>query len=266
MNHPGTPNPATPLDGSAPGSQRESPFTKDGGKIIDFHGKEIDPSDRLPETSWAPEPEPKGQQKEKPSRDRERLTGARGHGDHGSSRASPGNRMSMLSGSASASPLTLSNSSTGPATPMDNSPPVPGPLVRNRLQKRPTASQQRPQSMIMLSSSAHHQSFSNIPAPGPTSPGGFGAGSPGMYSGGSPNAYGGGSPGSFGGPSPAGYGSTRGSFSGATGAPPIPAKVPINHGFGNDDFNALSEELSTIDIGSSATRHRVGKGRLLGFR
>jgi hypothetical protein len=255
LNHPGTPNIATSLDGSAPGSRRDSPYSsREDGKIIDFHGKEIDPSDRLPETSWAPEPEPKGRLKEKPARERERLTGARGPVEYGSNRASPGNRMSMLSGSASASPLTGGKSSTGPATPMDNSPTVSGPLVRNRLQKRPAASQ-RPQSMVMLPSSAHQQPFQNIPTPGPVSPGGFGAG-----------GYGSGSPGAYGSGSPGGYGGARGSFDALAGPPPIPAKVPINDGFGNDDLRALSEEMQNIDIGAPSTRARVGKGRLLGFR
>jgi hypothetical protein len=258
LNHPGTPNPATPLDGSAPGSQRDSPYSsREDGKIIDFHGKEIDPSDRLPETSWAPEPEPKGRLKEKPARERERLTGARGPGEFGSNRPSPGSRMSMLSNSASASPLTGGKSSTGPGTPMDNSPTVSGPLVRNRLQKRP-ASSQRPQSMVMLPSSAHQQPFQNIPTPGPASPGGFGAGSSGGYGSGSLSGYGGGSPG--------GYGGERGSFGASAGPPPIPAKVPINDGFGNDDLRALSEEMQNIDIGAPTTRARVGKGRMLGFR
>jgi hypothetical protein len=262
MNHPGTPNPARSMDGSAPGSQRESPFTGEAGKIVDFHGNVIDPSDRLPETSWAPEPEPKGKAKEKPARERERLTGARGHVEspYGSSRASPGGgRMSMLSGSASASPLTGGNSSTGPGTPMDNSPTVgtSGPLVRNRLQKRPTA--QRPQSMVMLPSSAHQQPFHNIPSPEKgNSPRPFGGGSPGGYTaGGSPGGYGG------------GYGGTRGSFGAATAgsAPPIPAKVPLGDGYGNDDLNALSEEMRSIDIGAPASaRGRIGRGRMLEFR
>ncbi|KAF2139241.1 uncharacterized protein K452DRAFT_289791 [Aplosporella prunicola CBS 121167] len=48
------------------------------GNIVTMDGRKIDPSDHLPVDSWAPEPEPKGKDREKrtPVRD-SRLTGAR---------------------------------------------------------------------------------------------------------------------------------------------------------------------------------------------
>lgn len=49
------------------------------GKIIAHNGQEVDPSDHLPETSWAPEPEPRPGSKQpspEPTRTRQSLSGA----------------------------------------------------------------------------------------------------------------------------------------------------------------------------------------------
>lgn len=49
------------------------------GKIIAHNGQEVDPSDHLPETSWAPEPEPRPGSKQpspEPARTRQSLSGA----------------------------------------------------------------------------------------------------------------------------------------------------------------------------------------------
>jgi len=48
---------------------------------------------------------------------------------------------------------------------------------------------------------------------------------------------------------------------GAGMPPPIPTKIPLDEGRG-DDLRALSEEMGRIDIGSVG----AGRRRLLGFR
>ncbi|KAL9054147.1 MAG: hypothetical protein Q9162_004330 [Coniocarpon cinnabarinum] len=52
-----------PKSSSAPSSQEQS--TDSFGRIIRSDGRRVDPSDHLPNSTWAPEPEPKGADKDK---------------------------------------------------------------------------------------------------------------------------------------------------------------------------------------------------------
>lgn len=286
INNPATSSPGTPAGSSGPGFGRPSPYSQDG-KIIDFHGKEIDPSDRLPETSWAPEPEPKGPIKEKAPRDRVGLTGARGRSPRESFGGSGGSRFNGPGSSAGASPMNLASASSTPRdSPTTTVAKSSGGMIRARLKKP------RPQSMAMttpLSSQGASQPFRDIPNPVSHSSGGYGSTSPPMYASdalvrnhasfdASNSAPCNGSPTNFGGS--AGYSGSPAGLAGYTGGggiggpPPIPAKVPLNegsygHGYGGPgdgqgDMSALSQELRSIDIGSG--RGRVAGRRMLGFR
>lgn len=151
------------------------------GNIVTPDGRKIDPSDHLPVDSWAPEPEPKGKDRDRkpPTRERDRLTGARELGSRYADRAI----RDAVTGSFGGG--------------VENSPPMP---TTRRLQKR------------NVQPLRERENF-----------GGYG---------GSPGAYGG------------------------NGAPPIPAKVPLNDGMGAEDLVALSEELRGIDIGAAPTSNR----------
>ncbi|KAF2399375.1 hypothetical protein EJ06DRAFT_511475 [Trichodelitschia bisporula] len=201
--------------------------------IIDFHGKVIDPSDRLPETVWAPEPEPKGAARDKPARERERLTGARELGAR-----SPRDRFSLSSTSVSASPapspLTIATKAQIAA--QDASP-----GSRNRLQKR---------------APGQRHSVAGVPVAGaplrdiPNPPAFSGRGSFGQ--GGSPGGGYGRAP-----PIPA----------------KVPlSREDLATGPGGEDVSALSAEMMRIDLGpapstaGSSAERRVGGRRLLGYR
>ncbi|GME33265.1 C2 calcium-dependent membrane targeting [Neofusicoccum parvum] len=147
------------------------------GNIVTPDGRKIDPSDHLPVDSWAPEPEPKGKDRNRqpPIRERDRLTGARELGSRTADRAIRDAVAGTFGGGLENSPSPVS---TG-----------------RRLQKR------------NVQPLRERENF-----------GGYGT-SPGAYAG--------------------------------NGAPPIPAKVPLNDGMGAEDLAALSEELKGIDIGAS---------------
>lgn len=228
-------------------------------KIIDFHGNAIDPSDRLPETSWAPEPEPRGQAKEKAPRDRESLTGARPSPVSARESADGNGRLPPLSVVVRGSPY--SNPHTPAESPLSN-----GTVVRARLAKRNPM--QRPHSAILAS---EDQTYSNIPTP------------PSNYYNNNSSGYG--SPQHS--PSHShGYASPQVSplrptyGSQASAPPPVPAKVPFDDEFQpgqlvkaatvgayGGDFSMgnrpgqdpLSHEIGKIDIGgaSGASKGRV---------
>ncbi|KAF2729281.1 hypothetical protein EJ04DRAFT_75932 [Polyplosphaeria fusca] len=217
----------------------------DKGQVVTFSGRVIDASDHLPLDSWAPEPERKGPQKERPVRDRPQLAGARDieaarqrerdrkerdrirnavTAQIGSSE-SPGNalvssRQSYYDSSPSAAGAMVLADSTTP----------PGSGGRNRLQKRT----QRPVSSFAPST---HSSPSNIPMPNTQAirdrehAGRYG-GSPG-YSGGNRHSV---------------------------AAPPIPAKIPLEPSQG-EDMTALSLELQSIDIGPGSGGRQRGTAR-----
>ncbi|KAF2439633.1 hypothetical protein P171DRAFT_525473 [Karstenula rhodostoma CBS 690.94] len=243
-------------DPDRPGSSMEM---NDQGQVVTFSGRVIDASDHLPIDSWAPEPERKPTEKVRPVRSRAALNGARDL-DAAAQREERYRReradrdrirdaANVTFGAPASSPsnaLVISRHNFNEHSYDDyNSPVNAGALVlagrgatppssgRNRLQKRDN----RPMSSYD-SPSAH--SPSNIPMPHTNvlrereNVGGYG-GSP-------------------------GYGGGR--HSGA--APPIPAKVPLEHG--GDDM-ALSLELQSIDIGpgSAGRRTRGTTRRNYGF-
>ncbi|KAF2753447.1 hypothetical protein EJ05DRAFT_490143 [Pseudovirgaria hyperparasitica] len=113
--NPNTPGSSRSIAGGA-SSSAEDGSKESNGPIIGFDGRVIDPSDHLPVESYAPEPEAKGVQNSTPTRDRERLTGARGIG----------RRSDIAPSSAMSSSLVLHDSSA-PTTPNSNG--------RNRLHK-----------------------------------------------------------------------------------------------------------------------------------
>jgi hypothetical protein len=219
-----------------PGSSVE---VNDKGQVVTFSGRVIDASDHLPLDSWAPEPEPKGKQKDRPVRERAVLGGARDleaakqrerqyrkereererirsavdniHKDSGSpSTALVTSRHQYSSSSGSpmgAGAMVLHETVSTP----------PGAGGRNRLQKR---GNQRPISSYEPSNTEVLRERENL--------GGYGS-SPG-YGAGSRHA-----------------------------APPIPAKVPLESDYPppSEDLQALSLELQSIDIGpGSGGRHR----------
>jgi hypothetical protein len=69
-----SPVPGPSSDDERPGSRMEY---NDKGQIVTFSGRVVDASDHLPIDNWAPEPTPKGTVKEKPIRSRAQLNGSR---------------------------------------------------------------------------------------------------------------------------------------------------------------------------------------------
>jgi len=69
-----SPVPRTSSEEERPGSRMEY---NDKGQIVTFSGRVVDASDHLPIDNWAPEPTPKGTVKEKQTRSRPQLNGAR---------------------------------------------------------------------------------------------------------------------------------------------------------------------------------------------
>ena len=273
-------HPATSSHGSTPARDSPAQPTTKEGKIVDFHGNHIDPSDRLPETSWAPEPEPKVASREYGlgggKKEGGRLSGARDL------------NVTLRPRGASEEPSTGGSGGGG------------GGVIRARLRKK-----ERPASAIVtggLAGGAHERPFRDIPNP---------AAGPPAASSYSPSSYGyGSSIGGDGGRSPgaagyAGYASDsspsyaaggRHSFYGngnGPSAPSIPPKIPLGGyaggGAGRDSYggntpsegrfgggaggygstgrgeDAFARELASIDLGPSQGG-RVARGRMLGFR
>lgn len=243
----------------------------DKGQIVTFSGRVIDASDHLPVDSWAPEPERKETKKVHPPRERAGLNGARdleaakaredkyrreriererirnaASASFGSTE-SPSNALVSTRQQRS---YSRDNRDNSPAF-RDDSSVNAGAMVlasqhrqydsydsvgRNRLQK------QRPESSFHSGSRA-----SPSHNPGPThvlrereNVGGYGS-------------------------SPSYDRSSRQSISG----PPIPAKIPMDNGYGHqsEDMMALSMELQSIDIGPGSagrsrgtTRRTYGRG------
>ncbi|KAF2106831.1 hypothetical protein BDV96DRAFT_590540 [Lophiotrema nucula] len=219
------------------------------GQIVTFSGRVIDASDHLPLDSWAPEPERKGPQKERPVRERAALSGAR---DIEAARQRERERRerdrirnavnaSVSVDNSPSNALVSSRSYYGNDSPsnagamvLSDTTTPPGSGGRNRLQKR----NQRPVSSFIPS---NHSTPSHIPAPNTQvlrereNVGGYGE-------------------------SP-GYGSATSRHSVA--APPIPAKIPLesNNGVHGEDMTALSLELQSIDIGPGSGGRARGTAR-----
>lgn len=201
----------------------------------------IDASDHLPVDSWAPEPERKGPQKERPIRERANLKGARDleaamqRERERKERDRIRNAVNNMGGtSANSSPsnaLTLARSNDMNTLSMsaDYDSPTSG---RNRLQKR----DKRPVSAVVAPS--HSPASSHIPSPNAIVL--RERENLGVYSG-----------------SP-GYGGGAGTRRSIAAPPPIPAKIPLGAGDGlpAEDLTALSLELSSIDIGSGSGGRR----------
>jgi hypothetical protein len=134
--------------------------------IVDFHGNVVDPSDRLPETSWAPEPEPKD-----PS---DHLPSSSWAPEPLSSRSDPRKIKvqvrvrDRVSGSRDLAQIQTYGSNSSPAhrgntyssSPLTSSPVEASPSARNRLVKK---SLSRPRSMAPLSSWS--QPIRDVPQP-----------------------------------------------------------------------------------------------------
>ncbi|KAL5402031.1 hypothetical protein PMIN06_002431 [Paraphaeosphaeria minitans] len=239
-------------DPDRPGSSMEM---NDQGQVVTFSGRVIDASDHLPIDSWAPEPERKPTEKVRPVRSRAALNGARdievaaqreeryrreradrdrirdaANVTFGAPASSPSNALVISRHNFNDHSYNdhIHNDYSSPVNAgalvlvdRDATPPSSG---RNRLQKHGN----RPTSTSAYDLPPAH-SPSNIPMPKTNvlrereNVGGYGS-------------------------SP-GYGSGRHS-----GAPPIPAKVPLEHG-GED--RALSLELQSIDIGPGGAGRRT---------
>jgi hypothetical protein len=248
-------NTLNPSGHSSPGSALNP---ESAGPIVDFHGNVIDPMDRLPEVSWAPEPsaktpakdpsdvipasswapEPEGSRRQSEPRKvtvrtRDKVLGAR---------ASPNSsfNVSMTCNAqrhgAFGSPSSGAHS--GGVSPVSTG----SPAGRNRLRKL-----NRPQSIATTApswSAAGHDNHQ--------------------------------------GSSPGGYVHTH--HPGSIGAgPPIPDKIPLEKGHGDQgmvpytgvgrhsiggDVDRLSMEIRSIDIGGvgESGPRRIGGRRLLGYQ
>jgi hypothetical protein len=192
-------------------------------KIILHDGREVDASDHLPETSWAPEPKPRAsKQPETPRHVGPRPLRQSGH-------------------SSSTSDLPSTYGEPEPMTPHV----TPG---RNRLQKksnRHSAMSSIPAQSSPLAPSSGYRDNGVSPRSLPRAQTVDFAGENGHSPYGTPSKrtqmrsdYG-------------GY--ERNSVSG----PPIPAKVPINHGPSpQENAWALLEEMKTIDLGTGRARRK----------
>lgn len=188
--------------------------------IIGADGQVIDPSDHLPSDTWAPEPERKTPTRPPQSETRSRpvLQGAQP--------MPPSSRRPRQSASR---PQSIA----GPVYSNTNDPQTPNSVPRNRLQKGVRGQASSP----ALTSSPAGPYTSNHSTPRSMAV----ADSPLREH----ENYGRGNS-----PSYSPYGNGNGVS--PTRAPPIPAKIPVQTG--RDDYSALSEELSTIDIGSVGRR------------
>ena len=221
------------------------------GQVVTFNGRVIDASDHLPVDSWAPEPERKTPQKERPVRERPGLNGARDleaamkRERERKERDRIRNAVNGMGAGTAASTvpstaLTLRRHDVSLAATavMGTEHESPTAASRNRLQKR----DRRP---VAATAAPSHSPGSSSHIPSPNSNvlrerenlGGYG-GSP-------------------------GYGAPRTRLLTAP-PPPVPAKIPIGAGDGlaAEDLTALSLELRSIDIGSGGGgRRAVGRRR-----
>lgn len=222
------------------------------GQIVTFNGRVVDASDHLPVDSWAPEPEPKGDKKERTTRSRPALSGARDleaakqreerYRRERAERERIRNAANATFGSSSNALVTSRHNFSNNNSPAnsgamvladrDGTPPSAG---RNRLQKR----NGRPMSTY---DSPTHSPPVTVPMPNTNvlreceNLGGYG--------------------------SSLGYSSAGARH--PVAAPPIPAKIPLERG--DEDMTALSLELQSIDIGpGSGGRRGRGTARRYGF-
>ena len=238
----------SPKPGADRGDEPERPGSSmeynDKGQIVTFSGRVIDASDHLPIDSWAPEPERKADQKERPQR--ERLNGSRDL-DAALEREAKYRRDRMERERIRNAASTTFGSTDSPSNALvstrhhyssNNSPVNAGAMVlasnRNAygsgdrgIQKR----NNRQDYSVAVSPSSHVlRERENV--------GGYGS-SP-TYGAGSRQSY---------------------------AAPPIPAKIPLEseYEYQSEDMHALSLELQSIDIGpGSGGRSRGTRVRRYG--
>ncbi|KXJ90866.1 hypothetical protein Micbo1qcDRAFT_163524 [Microdochium bolleyi] len=220
-------------------------YTNPQGKIVTNDGREVDPSDHLPEDTWAPEPEPKKPlHNSEEHRARPALSGAH------PMPASGHKNIRVTVRPHSMAPMSAH--AVAPLAIMDREPPAPLPnsAGRNRLQKKQHRASALPAPVSSGSSplgpaSAHHRNS--------TPPRALVRASTFDYE----NHV-------------VPYGSSSGAArTGYGNAPPIPAKIPVMSGgmgpvsyeqgpSGNGGDWALMQEMSRIDLGSGRARRHGG--------
>lgn len=207
-----------------PGSSMEY---NDKGQIVTFSGRVVDASDHLPIDNWAPEPEPKGTVKNKEPRIRAQLNGSRGLQDAQAREEKYRRDRAERDRIRSAADVTFGAAEPIPsqALVMTRRQPDIDPSNALVLADRDAGyDNRRPVSRGYEPSSRSREALRERHTP---------------------NSYG-------------SYSSRH------AGAPPIPAKIPLDRGLQNEDA-ALSLELQSIDIGpgSGARRPRT-RGREYG--
>lgn len=216
--------------------------------IIGSDGRVIDPSDHLPSSTWAPEPEPK-----RPSKAVLTMEARSRPSPQGAQAMPPSTRRATRDGGV-ARPHSIAGNVYGndPHTPPDNTRRIRiqmKPRVPASASTTPTSTPHggaytgnhvtsTPRSMPKVST-AGHDDYARGGGGSPSySP--YGSTSAGMNGGGM------GSPGDI-------HSQQQMQMQLQQAPPPIPAKLPMNTG-PRDEYSALSEELSTINIGSTGRR------------
>ncbi|XPS72622.1 hypothetical protein M3J07_004773 [Ascochyta lentis] len=198
-----------------PGSSMEY---NDKGQIVTFSGRVVDASDHLPVDNWAPEPEPKGNVKEKAPRIRAQLNGSRNLQEAQVREDKYRRDREERDRIRSAADITFGSADAVPsqALVMTRRQPDFDPSNALVLSDRDHGyDTRRPQSRGYESTTRSREALRERHTP---------------------NSYG-------------SYGSRH------AGAPPIPAKIPLDRGMQNEDA-ALSLELQSIDIGPGGGARR----------
>ncbi|KAH8602166.1 hypothetical protein B0O99DRAFT_666859 [Bisporella sp. PMI_857] len=222
--------------GSAPSPSLSARYdTKDDpdAKIITHDGREVDPSDHIPESNYAPLLEPKGPKyaSQQPDRNyRAPLSASQQNPATGRTQLRQAPRTQHM---ANSSPVFTSGNTPEHSVPQAG---------RNRLQKKANrmSAQPAPHSSP-LGPVSSYQDNSYSPSPGNLPRANTGDYQNENYA---PSSYGG---------SP--------SYRGTSGAPPIPAKIPMGPHApppqpNSQDAWALLEEMKNIDLGSGRARRK----------
>ncbi|KAL8964503.1 MAG: hypothetical protein Q9183_004405 [Haloplaca sp. 2 TL-2023] len=208
-----------------------------GGPIIGSDGKEIDPSDHLPTDTWAPEPEAKAPKKTAQVNIRFRNS------PQGAQPMPPSSRRTLHDASSRPASISTPAYSTSPkhmpysTSPNNNTPYSTSPSAMPDNISPTTAARARLQKRTRVSP-AHPNSSPIVPTMNTTSQNPVLRSAASDYPLRENENYGYGSSPGYGRHPPA-------------HAPPVPGKVPIGTGMGQEDWrrDPLSEELSRIDIG-----------------
>jgi hypothetical protein len=226
-----SPVPGNSDEDERPGSRMEY---NDKGQIVTFSGRVVDASDHLPIDNWAPEPTPKGTVKEKALRSRAQLNGTR------DIEAAKQREEKYRRDREQRDRIRHATSQTfGDHDAPSNA------LVTTRHEFDPQNSYNQPGALVLANRRSPRPSYDGNANSYQAHPD-----SHVLRERQNPN-YGG------------GYEKPR--YAG--NAPPIPAKVPFNHGHERNEDVALSLELQSIDIGpgSGGRRARAQPRRQYGF-